>query len=109
MRYVTAMTCALLLVTAADAKTVIVKGELTFTPNGIGKLAECGTGRVFTLGLMASNPYFQLVQRYWELSNRGKAPVVAEVSGDVVKTSEPDSESTLQTPIVVALTPGTCS
>ena len=109
MRYVTAMTCALLLVTAADAKTVIVKGELTFTSNGIGKVVECGTGRVFTLGLMASHPYFQLVQRYWELSNRGKAPVVAEVSGDVVKTNEPDSESTLQTPTLVALTPGTCS
>ena len=108
MRYATVMLGALLVVTAADARTVVVKGELTFASNGIGKVAECGTGRVFTLGLMASNPYFRLAQRYWELSNHGKAPVLIEVSGDVVKTSDPESESTLQTPTVVALTPGTC-
>ena len=109
MRHLGAMACVLALASVADAGTVLVKGELSFTPAGIGKISECESGRTFTLGLMASTPYFQLVQRYWEISNHGKTPVLIEVRGDVMKTSNPESESTLQSPSVVALVAGACS
>jgi NlpE C-terminal OB domain len=99
----------LALVPVALATTIVVKGELSFDKAGVGKIAECDSGREFTLGLMASTPYFQLVQKYWEMSNRGKSPVLIEVRGDVAKTSDPKTESTLQSPSVVTLVAGGCA
>ena len=96
------------LVTAALANMILVKGELSFSEAGIGKISECDSGREFTLGLMASTPYFELVQKYWEMSNRGKKPVLIEVRGDVIKTGDPKTETTLQSPSVVTLVAGSC-
>lgn len=107
-RHAGAITLLLALVAVADADTVVVKGELSFTPKGIGKVAECESGRIFTLGVMPSAPYFRLVERYWELSGRGKTPVLIEVSGEVTRTSSPEPELTLQSPSVVALLSGSC-
>lgn len=98
----------LALATVADANSLVVKGELSFTSAGIGKIAECDSGREFTLGVMASAPYFQLVQKYWDISNHGKTPVLIEVRGEVMKTSNPQTESTLQSPSVVTLVAGAC-
>lgn len=108
MMRMTVFLCLLGVGAFALADKLVVKGELSFTEKGIGKVAECDGGRIFTLGVMASDPYFQLVQKYWSLSDHGKTPVVVEVSGEVTKTSDPGTESTLQTPRVVALLPGSC-
>lgn len=108
MRIATAITCMLAFVGAA-AQPVTVKGELTFTTNGIGKIRECESGRTLTLGLMASDPYFQLVQQYWNLSGKGKTPVLIEVAGEVTKANSSEPESIIQAPKVVALQAGACS
>jgi hypothetical protein len=109
MRHIGAIVWMLALVAVADADTMVVKGELSFSSKGIGKVLECKSGRTFTLGAMASNPYFSLVQRYWRLSNHGKTPVLIEVRGDISRTSNPETESTLQSPSVNALVAGRCS
>ncbi len=107
-RHVAAIALLLALVADAEADKVMVKGELTFTPKGIGKVAECESGRIVTLGAMPSTPYFRLVERYWELSGRGKTPVLIEISGELSKTSSPEAEVLLQSPSVVALLSGSC-
>ena len=101
--------CLLCLAVPANADESVVKGELTFNSGGIGKIFECGSGRVVTLGVMASNPYFHLTQKYKELSDGGKMPVVIEVSGKVAKKkSLANGETTINMPTVVALRAGTC-
>lgn len=58
---------------------------------------------------MASSAYLRLMQRYKEVSDGGKRPVLIEVSGTLMKTSAAEGETTIQSPSVVALEPGTCS
>ena len=109
MRYIGAIVWMLAFVAVADADSVVVKGELSFSSKGIGKVSECKSGRIFTLGVMASNRYFSLVQRYWRLSYHGKTPVLIEVRGDVSRTSNSETKLTLQSPSVIALVAGRCS
>ena len=45
-----AMLCGLAFAMSANAETVVVKGELSFSSTGIGKISECDSGREFTLG-----------------------------------------------------------
>jgi len=105
MRHIGAMVGMLAVVAMADADTV--KGELSFSSKGIGKVLECKSGRIFTLGTMESNSYLRLVQRYWRLSYYGKTPVLIEVRGGVTMTS--GTVLTLQSPNVVTLNGGRCS
>jgi len=109
MQHIGAIVWMLAFVAVADADTVAVKGELSFSSKGIGKVSECKSGRIFSLGVMASNPYLRLVQRYWRISYHGKTPVLIEVRGDVTRTSNSVAELTLQSPNVVALVAGRCS
>jgi hypothetical protein len=99
----------LTLAAVAEADTVVVKGELSFNSKGTGKVSECKSGRIFSLGEMASNSYLSLVQRYWRISYHGQTPVLIEVRGDVTRTSDRETELTLQWPHVVALVAGRCS
>jgi hypothetical protein len=108
MQHIGAIVSMLAFVAVANADTLVVKGELSFSSKGIGKVTDCKSGRIFTLGAMASNPYFSLVQRYWRLSYHGKTPVLIEVRGDVSKTSNPETELTLQSPSVNTLVAGRC-
>ena len=109
MRHMGAIVWMLAFVAVADADTVVVKGELSFNSKGIGKVAECKSGHIFSLGEMASNQYLRLVQRYWRISYHGKTPVLIEVRGDVARASNRESELTLQWPNVIALVAGRCS
>ena len=107
MRRIGAIVGILAVVTMADADTV--KGELSFNPEGVGKVLECKSGRIFALGTMATNPYLRLVQRYWRASFHGKTPVLIEVGGVVTRTSTPGTALTLESPNVVVLYGGRCS
>jgi len=107
MRRSGAIVGMLAVVTMADADTV--KGELSFNSEGVGKVLECKSGRIFALGTMATNPYLRLVQRYWRASFHGKTPVLIEVGGVVTGASTPGTALTLESPNVVVLYGGRCS
>ena len=94
---------------AADADFVVVRGELSFSSKGVGKISECESGRIITLGVMPTNQYERLVQQYWRLSYQGKTPVLIKVRGDVTRADNPQGELTLESPNVVVLVGGRCS
>ena len=92
---------------ANAADVVIVKGQLSWTSNGIARVSECGTERIVELGTMASSPYFRFHREYDELSLRGKIPVLVEVEGVVVQSSG-SKKQLIEHPRVIALTKGVC-
>src|SRR5688572_18429799 len=94
---------------AAVANAETVKGELTFNSRGIGKIRECKTGRILTLGEMSLNRYLRLDQEYWRLSFHGKTPVLVEIRGGVTREEPPGTELTLQSPNVVRMISARCS
>jgi hypothetical protein len=98
----------LALAAAAEADWVIVEGELSFNSMGIGKVAECEGGRIFTLGEMRRDPYLRLVDRYWRSSNQGKTPVMVKVSGGLSRAIPEGRELIIQSPNVVTMTSGRC-
>lgn len=108
IRYVGVIVWMLAHLAVAEADTVSVKGELSFNSNGIGKVAECDSGRMYKLGLMETNPYLRLMQSYWRISFHGKTPVMIKVRGGVTRTSNAETELTIQTPNVVTLVAGGC-
>ncbi len=91
---------------AADA--VIVRGEVSWTANGIARISECGTSRVLEFGTMASSPYFRFKRRYEELSVDRETPVLVEVEGILVRSSNSINLLTIQRPRVLSLTKGAC-
>jgi len=93
---------------ALGADTLLVKGELSFGSGGLAQVAECGTNRVFTLGVMASNPYFGVTQRYDEASADGKFAVLVEVKGLIAHRSSTKGQLVLDSPGVVSLVRGSC-
>lgn len=108
MRHIGVLVGIVAWVAAAEADFVIVEGELSFDSQGIGKVAECEGGRVFTLGEMGRNPYLRLVDRYWRSSNNGKTPVLVKVSGGLSSAIPAGRELTIQSPNVVTLVSGRC-
>ena len=109
MRQIGVLVGIVALVATAEADFVIVEGELSFDSKGIGKVAECKGGRIFTLGAMEPNPYLRLVDRYWRSSNHGKTPVLVKVSGGLSSAIPPGRELIIQSPNVVTLVSGRCA
>ena len=72
-------------------------------------MAECGTNRVFTLGTMASNPYFGLTRRYDAASESGKFGVLVEVKGSLAPHSSSNGKLALDSPDVSTVVRGTCA
>ena len=95
---------AALEISAAD--TVTVKGELSWTSSGIARVSECGSKRVLVFGTMASSPYFRFRREYEKLSSNGEIPVMVEVKGVLVKSS--NATQFIEHPRVLALTRGVC-
>ena len=108
MRHIGVLAGIVALVAAAEADFVIVEGELSFDSKGIGRVAECEGGRIYTLGAMERDPYLRLVDRYWRSSNHGKTPVRVKVSGGLSSTIPPGRELIIQSPNVVTLVSGRC-
>jgi hypothetical protein len=106
MRHIRNIVWMLAFVAVAYADTVVVKGELSFNSKGIGKVLDCNSGRIFSLGVMATNPYRRMIEQYWRLSYHGKTPVLIEVRGDA---SNSETGWTLQSPNVATLVAGRCS
>lgn len=106
MQHTAAIVGMLAFVAVAHADAVVVKGELSFNPKGIAKVLECNSGRVLSLGVMATNPYRRMIEQYWRLSYRGKTPVLIEVRGDA---SNSETGWTLQSPNMVTMVAGRCS
>jgi hypothetical protein len=88
------------------AEPQLVKGVLSFSSNGIGQVAECGTHRVLGLGVMASSAYFHFLKQYEAASGIGHKPVLVEVQGEFTKSS--DGMLILANPVVVSLAQGDC-
>ncbi len=99
----------LLSMTEACASDVArVRGEVSWTTNGIAKIAECGTGRVLRVGTMASSPYFRFSRSYEELSGDGRRPVLVEVEGVIIGSSSSANELTIDQPRIIELATGRC-
>ncbi len=109
MKRIASLVLALFAGSAVAADSLVIKGELSFDSGGLAHVAECGTKRVFTLGVMASNPYFGLTQRYEEVSASGKFPVLVEVQGIVRARSSSNSKLVLDSPRISTLARGTCA
>jgi hypothetical protein len=92
---------------AADA--LIVKGELSFSAGGLAQVAECGSDRVFTLGVMASNPYFGFTQQYKEVSDGGRFVVLIEVKGSLARHRSSNGALVLDSPDISKLVRGNCA
>jgi hypothetical protein len=107
MRRIVLVVAIISLVAAADAETLL--GELSFNSQGTGRVLECKSGRVLTLGEMTSNQYRRLIDGYWRLSFYGKTPVLVEVRGAVTRKGPPGTELTLESPNVVRLNSGRCA
>lgn len=95
-----------ILASAAQSEPSVVKGELSFTANGVGHVAECGTGRVVDLGVMASSPYFLLTKKYEQIFGAGRNTVLVQVKGSLVTGS--NGRVVLENPSVLTLVAGTC-
>ncbi len=104
-----AISIAVLLATmeASAADAVRVKGQLSWTSNGIARVLECGTKRILEFGTMASSPYFRFHREYDEISLRGKIPVLVEVEGVLVQSSG-SKKQLIEHPRVIALKKGVC-
>jgi len=109
MKHLVAVVFALWLSSALGADAVIIRGEISFESGGLAQVAECGTNRVFKLGVMASNPYFGLTQRYDEASENRKFAVLVEVQGSIAQRASTKRELVLDSPRVVSLVRGTCT
>jgi len=109
MKHLVAFVITLWASFALGADVMIVKGELSFGSGGLAQVAECGTNRVFTLGVMASNPYFGLTQRYADASASGKFQVLVEIEGSVAHRTSARGQLVLDSPSVVSLARGTCA
>jgi hypothetical protein len=109
MRHLVILVCAFGTGSALGADTPVVKGELSFNSGGLAQVTECGTNRVFTLGVMASNPFFGLTLRYKEASGSGKLPVLVEVKGSATPGKSSDGKPVLNAPQIVTLVRGNCA
>jgi hypothetical protein len=109
MKHPVALICALAIGSALAADAVTVNGELTFDSGGLAHVAECGSDRVFTLGVMASNPYFGLTQRYQTASDDGKFAVLVGVKGSLAHHRSSHTELVLDSPYISTLVRGTCA
>jgi len=109
MKHLVAFVFMLWASSALGADVTIVKGELSFGSGGLAHVAECGTNRVFILGVMASNTYFGLQQRYAEASADGKFRVLVEIEGSVAHRSSAKGQLVLGSASVVSLARGTCT
>lgn len=108
MKHLVALTFTLWASIALGADALIVKGELSFGSDGRAQVAECGTNRVFTLGVTASNSYFRLTRRYREASADGAFAVLVHVEGSLSQGGSAKGQLILDSPNVVSLARGTC-
>ncbi|HTE43153.1 MAG TPA: hypothetical protein VK629_20185 [Steroidobacteraceae bacterium] len=90
----------------AHAEKLLVKGELTFSFYGVAQLRECGTQRQIEFGVMTSTPYFNFLKRHDEVAGAQKRPVLAEVEGELSRTSE--GRFVLNSLRVVSIAQGKC-
>jgi hypothetical protein len=109
MKHSVAFAFTLFACAALGADAVVVKGELSFESGALAQVAECGTNRIFTLGVMASNPYFGLTQRYAEAADGGKFAVLVEIEGSIAHRASTKRQHVLDSPRVVSLVRGGCA
>jgi hypothetical protein len=109
MKHLVAIAFTLWASSAHGGDAMIVKGELSFGSGGLAQVSECGTNRVFTLGVMASSPYFGLMQRYDEASANSKFTVLAEIEGLIARRASAKGQLVLDSPRVISLMRGSCA
>ncbi len=108
MRHAIAFALLFTMLEASATDPVVLRGEVSWTANGIARISECGTGRVLEFGTMASSPYFRFKRRYEELSVDPKTPVLVEVEGVVARARSATNELTIEHPKAINVTKGGC-
>jgi hypothetical protein len=98
--------CSVAAITAARADEQVIEGQLRFNSDGIGQVVECGTQRVIELGVIASNPYFHVSEKYKEVSRDGKEAVLIKLEGRLVSSSK--GGLILEAPRMVFMKAGSC-
>jgi len=107
-----ALTPALLLVAAcATTPPITVRGELEWPDvHPRYRISECGTGTVYELGVMASNPYFRVGQMATELAANG--PILAEIEGEpampTTSVAQDGADRVLNMPCFLSMKNGSC-
>jgi hypothetical protein len=79
-RAVRSLVVAASLACAADSPLERLRGELTWRGPGMMTVAECGSGRLHELGVMADVFYFEFTQRAEKTAN-GDPVVLVELMG----------------------------
>jgi hypothetical protein len=98
--------CVLASAGEAHAERLVTTGQVTFNLHGIASIAECGTGRIIEVGVMASALYFQFMKEYEQLSGNEKKPVLVEAEGSLTATSA--GKLALESPRIGSLKAGVC-
>ncbi|MDH5513249.1 MAG: hypothetical protein OEY27_08580 [Gammaproteobacteria bacterium] len=80
LRVITTMFLALATSAIAASSDTFVRGELS---NQGWTVTECNTGRIYSVRILASNPYFHFSKRVEELTSKGAKSIVAEFRGEV--------------------------
>ncbi|MCU7845947.1 MAG: hypothetical protein KZQ93_19105 [Candidatus Thiodiazotropha sp. (ex Monitilora ramsayi)] len=79
-----------------------IRGTLSWTETQFAVVTECKTGAEYTFGVMASAPYFKLIQEAEKLSSQGSVMVT------VIGLVEVGDKSTIRNPQVLKVESGTC-
>lgn len=89
-----------------------IRGSLIWTHEQ-QTITECGTGRVYWVRVLASNPHFALTKRVEELVSKGERALIAEFRVDV-QTGRPSLgpsypvDGTLNVRDIVSVEKGVC-
>lgn len=85
---------------ASADESVEVEGLLSWNENHFAEVTECATAEKYTFGVMASAPYFKLMQKSDELVKKGT--ILITVKG------KSESKNIINNPIVLSIKNGSC-
>lgn len=67
---------------AQASQETLVRGNLIWTDNK-QTVTECGTGRVYWVRVLASNPHVLFTRKVDELASKGVKNIIAEFRGEI--------------------------
>jgi len=81
-----------------------VEGILSWSSHGTATITECSSKKQYQLGVMASNPYFDLLNKSDELSHNGTIQLRLKVAGNL----EQSTSLIINSPRVLSLVVDDC-
>ena len=102
MKFLLPITFLIILASCKPSSEVFVRGIASTSPDGVLFIQECGTGTVFDLGLLASNPSFTFVSKLETLEVAGL--IILDVMGAI----SPENPNKLMESQLINFSEGSC-